>query len=193
MKSLKRALLTLLALWITGLAILYIRHDFYRRVVVHQPMKWIAGNTTVARFRVDLPAVYWLGVEYRNPAVNRVRPADGFSGSFQVKRGEISLLSGTERSLPSSAGPWRIKGDEVTRYLGKFDGRPGEDYEATFRLREHYSEDKGGDPNLIVECDWNFDDVYYLRMQLITRGSIVILAILVIGAITFIVAPKTSA
>jgi hypothetical protein len=177
MKVLRLAILGLTVLWAVALVILYLSNCFYRRVVVNQPMEWTPGLSKAVRFQVDVAAPYWVGVEYEDPDVNRIRPTDEFSASFQISHRGVAIISGTEKTVPSSAGPWRVNRNMVTRYLGKFDAHPNEPYELAFGLESHSSSSRSRNPHLVVECDWRYDDTYDLRLLVVVCVSVLVVAV----------------
>jgi hypothetical protein len=145
--------------------------------VLAVPIRFEDGFSFKEQFTVDTPRRYWVAVQYDEVFRSTIEvptPRDEFTAEVEVTSQNNMITKGSTATYPDRTGSWASGRDDVTRYLGAFDGRPGEVYQLLLRVTGAQPRLVPKKANAIIEVERSFDEFRPLRTFLLVAVGIVI-------------------
>jgi len=175
----KALIVILLLLFGTGVVWFYAhRFIFYRLTVLEVPIRFEQGFSLNHEFTVDIPANYWVAIQYDEIFRSTVKvpvPQDEFTAEFEVTSKDQLIAKGGTASFPDWSGggpaPWASNRDHVTRYLNSFHAEPANRYLVSLHITGLLPRLVGKNPKALVEIEPRFTLFYDLRKSLFTYAA----------------------
>jgi hypothetical protein len=167
-RLIKTSVIILTVIFLTGVVWFYAhRLIFYRITVLEVPVRFEKGFSLNREFTVDIPADYWVAIQYEEIFRSTVEipvPRDEFAAESEVaSQDKVIAKGGTARGGPA---PWASNRNQVTRYLNSFHAEPGKRYSVSVHITDLLPGLVGKNPKALVEIEPGFTLFYDLRKSL---------------------------